>query len=75
MSVLDFQDLTACASKVRKPGYWHVGASVIDSGEFPSMPALIKTWVPDTMTKNCNYDRKQDDPACIGCKRVDGVTE
>lgn len=75
MSVLDFTDLTACANKVRQPGYWHVGASVIDSVEFPAMPALIKTWVPNVMTKNCNYDRKAIDPACINCKRIDGVTE
>ena len=26
MSVLDYQDLTVCAQKIRKPGYWKLAA-------------------------------------------------
>ena len=63
MSVLDFQDLTDCANKERKAGYWHNGIVIHDG-----MPHPYISWVENTMTIGCNYDRKAIDPACAAAK-------
>lgn len=70
MSVLNFTDLSMCANKQRQPGYWHNGIELHDGMPHPKI-----TWIPDVMSKVCKYDRKSIDPACIDCKRIDGVTE
>lgn len=62
-SVLDGHDHTACSAKVRQPGYWHVA---------PAMEGVLgtlrRTWIPDRSTIECQYDRRQVDPACAAAK-------
>ena len=68
-SVLDGHDHTACAKKVRQPGYWHVAAVIIDGA-----PVAKKEWVQDLSTVECKYDRRRIDPACAAakCARIGG---
>lgn len=67
MSVLDFTDLTACANKQRKDGYWHRGVEFIDGH-----PEVVVNWIPDQSSTDCKYDRRQTDPACAAakCERI-----
>lgn len=67
MSALDFTDLSACANKERKPGYWHVAPS-IEAG----VAVVKKTWIQDRSTTDCKYDRKHVDTACRAenCLRI-----
>lgn len=59
MSVIDFNNLSACANKQRQSGYWHYGIEFINR-----QPVPVTTWIPDMMSKECRYDRKQVDTAC-----------
>ena len=63
MSALDFQDLTACANKERKAGYFKRETVFVDG-----YPELKVVWIEDRSTKECNYDRKYIDPACAAAK-------
>ena len=69
-SVLDGHDHTACANKVRQPGYWHVAAGMIGG-----TAVLKQEWVPDRSTVECKYDRRRIDPACAAakCARIGGI--
>lgn len=71
-SVLDFQDLTACANKERKAGYWHRGVEFVDG-----VPEVVVKWIDDQSSTDCKYDRRETDPACSAakCVRINGVTE
>ena len=64
MSVLDYQDLTACANKERKSGYW-MRSTVFNKDGIP-VPKTI--WIADRSTVDCMYDRKAIDPACAAAK-------
>lgn len=64
MSVLDFQDLTACANKERKAGYWKLETRFDKNG----MPFSHPLFVSDRSTKDCKYDRKAIDPACAAAQ-------
>lgn len=63
MSVLDYQDLTACANKKRVSGYWKL-STVFEDG----FPEQFREWIPDRSTVDCKYDRKAIDPACAAAK-------
>lgn len=63
MSVLNFTNLTACASKIRKDGYWHSGIQLVNG-----IPVPVTTWIENAMTTACKYDRKRVDPACTAAK-------
>ena len=59
MSVLDYQDLTACANKTRKSGYWKLCVEFTNG-----LPEQKTRWIVDKSTVECQYDRKSIDPAC-----------
>ena len=63
MSVLDYQDLTACANKERKNGFWKQSIQFRDG-----WPVAFNEWIPDRSTVDCKYDRKAVDPACAAAK-------
>lgn len=60
---MDGFDHSACAAKIRKPGYWHVGFNP-QCGVEP-----VRAWVADRSTVACQYDRRHADAACAaaGC--------
>lgn len=58
-SVLDFQDLTECANKERKAGYWKQSIKFRDG-----WPVTFNEWIANRSTTECKYDRKAIDPAC-----------
>lgn len=60
-SVLDGHDHTACAGKIRQPGY------NVPNG-FDAQGRMTFLWVEDTSTGACKYDRKAIDSACIAAK-------
>ena len=60
-SVLDFTDLTMCANKIRQPGYYALNGYNGDG-------RMSMLWIPNDMSKECKYDRKQIDPACAAAK-------
>lgn len=59
MSVLDYQDLSACAKKIRKPGYWKLCVEYTNG-----RPEQKTRWIADRSTLDCQYDRKAIDLAC-----------
>jgi hypothetical protein len=67
--VLGWGDLTACANKERKEGYWHNGVSFING-----MPVPVTEWIVDTSSRECKHDRKLYEPACHAakCPRIGG---
>ena len=67
MSVLDFTDLTACAQKVRKAGFWKF-ATEFHNG----LPIERTVWIEDRTSTDCKYDRKRADPSCkaANCPRL-----
>jgi len=67
MSVLDFTDLTACANKIRQPGYWHLGVIYLNG-----LPQPHSMFIADRSSRECKYDRKHADPACAkaNCGRI-----
>lgn len=70
MSVLDFADLTMCANKERKDGYWHYGIELYDGTDIhDGIPHPKITWIPNVMSNECKYDRKAIDPSCADCWR------
>lgn len=62
-SVLDFTDLTMCANKVRKEGYWKLATEFING-----LPVETTVFIKDPSSRDCKYDRKQIDPACAAAK-------
>lgn len=70
MSVLDFTDLTACAQKVRKAGYWKFETVFTDG-----FPKQVQLFVEDRTSTDCKYDRKAIDPACkaANCPRLEAA--
>ena len=67
MSVLDYQDLSACAKKIRKPGYWKIVTEFVDG-----VPGVVIKWISDQSSTDCKYDRRHSDPACAAakCERI-----
>jgi hypothetical protein len=70
-SVLDFNDLTACANKIRQPGYWKLATEFLNG-----LPVQRTVWIEDASSRECKYDRKAIDPACAAakCERI-GIVE
>lgn len=60
MSVIDYQDPSACAKKIRKPGYMHKSH-------------IGDTWIADESSKQCRHDRRMITPECVGCMRPSDV--
>lgn len=56
-----------CHSTVRSIGYW--ARTLVHEGDIDYAPEYGWTWVPDTMTTECQYRKdKPNDPQCEGCK-------
>jgi hypothetical protein len=66
-SVLDLTDLSACANKIRQPGYYAPNGYNGDG-------RMSMLWIEGRSTVECKYDRKQVDPACAAakCERIGG---
>lgn len=69
-NVCDGHDHTACANKVRQPGYWKLATEFING-----QPVQRNVFIEDRTTTDCKYDRKHIDPACAKakCPRIGGV--
>lgn len=55
----------ACHSKPREDGYW--GRAMCHEGNSDYPPEYGMEWIPDTMTKECNYRKTTPDERCKGC--------
>lgn len=54
-----------CHSTERKPGYYVIVRRYRASGQYD----LVQQWIEDRMSQECQYDRRADDAACVGCPR------
>ena len=48
------------------------GFQVCNNGEFCYIRLPIMKWIPDRMSRECDYDRWECDPYCKGCKKANG---
>lgn len=61
--VLGWGDLTACANKVRKDGYWKKAVEFING-----LPVETTVFIKDTSSIECKHNRKLYEPACAAAK-------
>jgi hypothetical protein len=56
-----------CANRPAKEGFWaQDGWLTTESGQ-PYQPKFV--WVPYRMSRECRYDKRDDDWRCRGCTR------
>ena len=54
-----------CWNTERKDGYY-----APDGKEYNTGKVVIRyKWIPDVMSKTCQYDKKQTDTRCKGCSK------
>lgn len=46
--------------------------NLVREGEHVIVKLPVLKWVPDRMSKGCDYDRWNCDPYCKGCNRANG---
>lgn len=60
----------ACHSKPRKDGYWAGDGLAIVESNCEGINLVwwgLAKWIPDTMTKECQYRKTTPDERCKGC--------
>jgi hypothetical protein len=68
--VVSVSSVYGCHSKPRQHGYW-AKHQMHNDGKAPIDCYVL---VPDTMSRECRYDRQREDAKCEGCSRINGVS-
>lgn len=58
----------SCYNKTYAAGYWTSERVIrFDAFNRPRIE-MVPRWITHTMSRDCRYDRRDDDKACVGCK-------